>query len=247
METGFNVTSPLTSLVSSIKQQLKITVSDEDIFLMKLVNDGIGSLDALSIMVLKNCDLTVENGMAKLPNGFNKLLSVCTCSELSSIDSDGNPVTTYNWGQLYYVDRPFLTRLGVNVNDANLSWVDEGTYQIQGNYIVLSNIAAGQDEDGNIIPVTKIRLACLCLNVDTNGMFYSYDRYERALTAYGCWKYTLQNFDRYNQYIIQEYKSEWTAQKAYIKSIEQQNQFNNTKRQMAAAMNAWISAKVWHT
>ena len=85
------------------------------------------------------------------------------------------------------------------------------------------------------------------LNVDSDGSMIGYDDYERGVVAYIVWLYMLQNFEQYNQYVIETWEGVWKAQKRWIKGSEQQRHFNNTKRQIASTMNAWIVSKTWAT
>ena len=233
MENGIFAESSLMNFVNIAKGYLKITTTDEDISLERSANEAIQHLDILSILVKKQCTLTVSDHKAKLPAGYAKLIGIRASSG-------------QNYSQLVYVDLPFLNNCGANTIGSNIVSIN-GVYQIQGGYIHITNNPNILDEDNESIPLTEITLAYWGLNVDENGLMIGLESYERAIVAYICYKYTLQNFDQFNQYVIESYQSEWKAQKAYLKSKEQQDQFNNTKRQVAASMNSWISSKVWTT
>ncbi len=68
---------------------------------------------------------------------------------------------------------------------------------------------------------------------------------ERGISAYICWMYGLQNPDKFNTYQIEKYEQIWKAQKTWIQSIDIQNQFMNTRRQIAQIANAWVVDKTW--
>lgn len=235
ISTGVFAEDSLMAFVSVAKSQLKITDQDSDINFDRLANEAVRHLDCLSIMVKKECELKVSNGMAKIPNGYTKLIGIRV----------GNNQCGW-WGQMIYVDVPFLRSFGVETNYPYLCST-QGMYEIQNGVIMIYSNPGGVDREGVPIPITDIRLSYWSFNVDSKGMMIGHDNYERAVAAYICYKYCLQNPEQYNQYIIEEYKQEWIAQKRFVKSVDSQNQFNNTKRQMASVMNAWISSKTWST
>lgn len=67
-----------------------------------------------------------------------------------------------------------------------------------------------------------------------------YDYYERALTAYLCYKYARQNFKEYGQYIIEDYKREWIKQKQYIKGLDNQSFAQDNMWQLKRIFGAWM-------
>lgn len=221
-------------IVSSAKMQLKIEVSDDDIWFEKLVNEGVRHLDCLSLFVKKIAQLDVQDNIAKLPPGFFRLIGLRT----------GTPG---NCGLATYVELDFIVQCGCSPQ----TWVQPAVnlFEIQNGYIYFHPNPTTVDPVTNeIVPPVPIESAVIAyfgMNVDDTGLYQVYDHYERALTAYVCWRYCQQNFEKYPAAIRAEYNAEWITQKKWIKSIEQQNNFRYTRKQIAEWVNAIIVDKVW--
>lgn len=237
MNTGIFATIPLTQCVASAKMQLRIgDTTDDDLWMEKLANEATRHLDCLSIFTKRQCSLDVHDGKSKLPNGFYRLLGLRL----------GNG---FDCGQMFYVDMPFLNScgcvdvgLGVNFRNA------VGAFQIQNGYIIYSTNMTFTDPITHVVTaVTSVDLAFIGLNVDSDGLMVVRDDMERGVTAYICWMYCLQNADKYNSYQIEKWEQIWKAQKMWIQSVDLQNQFMNTRRQIAQISNAWVVDKTFFT
>lgn len=231
IQEGYYNTITTNQIISSIKMQMKIETSDEDINLERIVNEGVRHLDSLSIFVKSFCCLTVTNSRAKLPHGYHSLIGL-RFKQADSYDAYGNLIPGFGYIGITYVDKAFLSTASLANNDVQ-SFTN---YQINGGCIHFNNEVADD---------STIQLAYWGLNVDEDGLFVVYEDYERALVAYGCWKYCLQNHNSYPMNITQTYMNEWKAQKKWIKSNDVRDHFRNNKRDMAATMNAVINAKTW--
>src|ERR1035438_5296520 len=113
----------ISQIVSSCKQRLRIESSDDDIFLERYANEGSRHFDSLSTFIKRECELEIEDGKARLPNGFYQMLSLSPCEDN---------------GDYTYVDTPFLRNHGFPVHK---NFIDgSGIFQIQDGYIYFSLI-----------------------------------------------------------------------------------------------------------
>src|ERR1035437_892624 len=101
IDQGSVATISLMQCVTSAKLQLKIEVSDDDIFLERLANEAVRHLDALSTFRKHTVLLEVEENRVKLPPGYQSLIGI-------------RMGTGQNTGTAIYVDMPFLTSIGVS-------------------------------------------------------------------------------------------------------------------------------------
>jgi hypothetical protein len=217
---GFFSTTSLDQFVSGAKLQLKIESSDSDIWFIKLANEAIRHLDCYDIFVKKTCSISVINRKAKLPSGFQRLIGL-------------RFGTTNVCSDLVYVDLPFINDCGCSVISLNVIPLN-GIFQLQDGFIFFH---------GDTSSLTDVTIAYFGLNVDDTGLMKAYEDYERAVIGYICWKYALQNFDKYPANVKEDYHREWQAQKKWVKSTSAQNEARRTKAQLTQIMNSIISDK----
>lgn len=239
---GYYATLPLTQCIASAKMQLRIEVSDDDVWFEKLANEAARHMDSLTVFVKRQCQLAIVDGKAKLPNGFYRMLG---------LRLGGG----FNGASLFYVDTPFLSNCGINNGDNTLFGTSlingsvqngSGTFQIQNGYIYFATgISMIDPVTKQVTYATSVDCAFIGLNVDDNGLMIVREDMERGIVAYICYMYMLQNPDKYPAGIWQEHKATWQAQKEWIKSIDVQNDFRQTRRQIAAIANAWVVDKNW--
>lgn len=238
-------------IISSAKMRLRIESGDDDIFIERYANEGARHFDSLNTFIKKDCELEIINGKAKLPNGFYQMLSV----------------SPYNSGNFLYVDIPFLRNCGAVIANNFIS--SHGLFQIQDGYIYFSvernfsqnhgtsvlgtsgepypPLNVSNVQNGPPFETHKIRISYISMNVDKNGMMVVYSDMERGLVAYCVWMYMLDSpAGKYTAQQIQSNEQIWTNQKSWYKSTQFQNNFRNTKRQVASVVNGWITKKDWY-
>lgn len=231
---GTFATVGIDQIVSSVKMTLNIETTDSDNYFDKLINEAVRHLDCLSIF--KKCVqiLSVTNNMAALPQGFFRMIAL-------RIGTDAN------CSDAIYVDVDFINTCGCSTGVINVN-SNQGVYEIQGGYIIFHPNPVTVLPDGETIPsevITSCTIAYFGMNMDEDCMMKVYEYYERALTAYVCWKYTQSNFSEYPQYVQAMYMQEWIAQKKWVKSIDFQNNFRNTRLQVQEIVNAVLVNKNW--
>lgn len=208
-------------VIARAKAQLRImNTSEFDDFLEMLIFEGLGSLDNLLQLVKKQCDIEVCSQVAKFPDDFVKLLAVRM--------SDGQ-----DNGTVVYTDTNFLKNCYVDFSgNKNVFSLNEG-FQIVKNFLHFNS-------DTNI---SKITIAYLGVNTDEYGRAMIYSKYERALMAYACYMYALAYAEKFNQYIIEEYKNTWKNQRSKIIGENAMFDFQNDKREICNLMTALLIAR----
>ena len=244
---GAYSTISMEQVISSVKMNLRIESGDDDLYIFRFANEGARHFDSLDTFIKRNCTLDINDGKAKLPNGFHQLLAM-------------RPHGTFQDSNLIYVDQPWLTGQGINSNGY---FNGAGAFQINDGYIyfTLGTMADNHgvnatgdypiDIFGNpvmdttpLILASSIEIAFIGMNVDDNGFIRVYSDMERGLIAYISYKYVITSTPgKFSPMQIADAKQEWIAQKHWYKSKVVQDKFRNTKRQVASLANAYIANK----
>lgn len=213
-------TIPVTEVAIRTKAQLRIFDSAQDDFLQMLIYEGLRHVDALPMLIKKNCKICVSDGKAKLPCDFYKLLAIRGVS--LGVVGNQNLYT-----DRVYVDRNFLRDEGVECGDEVQDY--SSAFQINGGYIYLGY--GGEETE-------EIHLAYLGLNEDADGNLLIYEDYERALTNYACYMFMMAFNENYNQYLIDRHNRTWVAQKNWLRGEAARLDFEKTKYQIRLTFNA---------
>jgi len=204
---------------------LRITNTNEhDNFLAILGYEALDSLNALSQLIKKQCDITFTNNISELPKDFIKLLAlkINSCHNNDTNDPINNQLFN-NCGLALYIDTKFLNLCGCDVGSwglNNLTPYNQG-FQINGRFLHFNF-------SSELTEIQTATLAYFGLNIDKDGNSLLYRRYERAIAAYMCYKFTMAWSEMFNQYLINEYKQEWVNQKSKLvgQDVAQDNQQN---------------------
>jgi len=206
------------------KAKLRIGDSSQDDFLTLLFFEALSSLNAYSQLKKENCPLTFQGSTAKLPDNYVRYLALRLDT---ASDTTNDPIQNqiFNGCQYYlYADLNYLNNCGCDTTGA-LDW-NRGGFQISNGFIHLNSE----------VEVISATLAYMGLNVDANGKRVIFERYERGVSAYLCWKYALTWFEQFNQYVIDSYQQEWMAQRGKLIGIDNAQSFQQEKRQI---QNIW--------
>ncbi len=245
----------MSQVIASCKMRLRLESSDDDIFIERYANEGARHFDSLSTFIKRECEIEVVNGKGRLPNGFYQLLSCSPC--------DGS--------NFIYVDQPFLR--GCGISGASSACDGQGIFQIQDGWIyftanqnfskdhgitVLGSPPISGDpncntnngssvQNGPVFHTFKLHISFIGMNVDDDGMMVVYADMERGLVAYCVWMYMLDSpAGKYTAQQIQANEMIWNNQATWYRSKEFQNNFRNTRRQVASIANAWVVQKQWY-
>lgn len=225
---GIYNTIGIEQIIARAKAQLRLTnTSEYDDYFTMMSYEALGSLNALSQLTKKSCPLHFTDSVAELPKDFVRYLAVRIDV---APDTDADPISAQLNGcqSFLYADTNFLCDC-----DCDCTGVSQGGFQIQNGYIHLNSE----------IDVLSAHLAYLGLNVDENGKSVILEKYERALASYCCWKFTMSWNEQFNQYIIDEYKQEWMAQRGKIIGQDAAQSFQNAKREIQDIWKAMLVSK----
>ena len=210
-------------VLASAKMQLRLTNTTEfDDFLEILINEALRSLNCLSLLEKRQCDLDIIDLKSELPVGFQRLLGL-RFLKTNSVSGDD---ICFN---LLYVDKKFLNDCKCNTSGRNLVNFTE-TFQIQQGFIFYNSD----------IGATEVTLAFLGFNVDEFGRIEIFERYERALRAYACYKFTLSYPEDFKESTTQRYQNEWRAQKQWIRGDDMQNDFMKNRWEITKLFNTML-------
>lgn len=218
-------------VIARIKMQLRIGDSSFDDYFSVMVYESLNSLNALSQFIKKQCQLTFEGSTAKLPEDYVRYLALKL--DVAN-DTTNDPIANQilNGCQMFlYADLNFLTKCGCDTNGA-LNW-NRGGFQINQGFIHLNSS----------VEVLEATLAYMGKNVDKDGRSVIEERYERAVSSYCCYMFTLAWAEKYSQYVIEEYKRTWQAQRAKMIGIDSAQSFQNDKRAIQNMWNAFFVSK----
>jgi hypothetical protein len=81
------------------------------------------------------------------------------------------------------------------------------------------------------------------LNTDADGNTLVYQRYERALAAYMCYKFLLSWVETTNQYVIDKYNQEWVNQRSKIIGQDVASDFQNNKFEINKYFNSLLVSR----
>lgn len=231
-------TVSIEDVITNIKLDcsLENTTQFDSYFEIK-IKEGLGHLKVLSQTVKKQCKITFNDGTGSLPKDLVRFLALrAICHPITAAELANNPTLAYtnnffNGGIILYADTTFLSSCGCNIN----GWNDyRNNVQINNGFIHFNN---------HLTPDYGI-MAYMGLNVDENGNALILERYERALTAYGSWRYKKKFFKQFNQYIIESDRAEWIAQASRIKGEDAATDFQNNKNDIQIAVSALLTSPI---
>ena len=223
-------------VISRAKIQLRLVTSEFDEYLRIMLFEALNSLNAISQGEKKQCKLTFTDNTAELPKDLIKFIAL-RIGNASSNDPANDPIARQIFSQCQfavYVDTPFLTTCGCDFGlfgNNTLSYTNG--FQINNGFIRFNF-------DASIVEIQDATIAYMGLNVDDDGNSTIYERYERAVANYMCFMFTLSYSEKYNQYIIENYKQQWTYQAARIKGQDVARDFQNDKYEIGRMVRALI-------
>lgn len=199
------------------------STTEQDDYLDVLILEGLRQLNTYYNLTKFTTCVEIEDSKAKLPYGVSQVLGVRFVNEGGSC------------APLWYADMKFLKTCQCSDIENVCSFV--GTYMINGSYIHFnSDISSG-----------KCEIAYMGLNVNDDGDLIIYEDYERALSAYACWKFMQTYHKDYPFNLTFEYKKEWVAQKTYLRGSAQAEDFQRNKREIQNIFNSLTISKLINT
>jgi hypothetical protein len=216
-------------VIARCKVGLRIQDTSEwDSFLEILIREGLGSLNCINQLQKKQCTMTLEDGKIKLPKDLVRFLALRPKSWLPSTEE--NPITSNfpgNCGRFIYADTTFLDSCGCD----NLGFRNFNSgFQINNGFIHFNSE----------VDIDEATIAYLGMWLDADGKPAIFERFERALTAYACWKFTRSWPEKYNQYIMSSYQTEWVNQREKLKGMAVKDEFEQNRVFITGMMRSLI-------
>lgn len=220
-------------ILSRTKADLRLMdTTEHDGYLEILVREALGSMNAISQLQKKQCTLTVEDAKIKLPKDLVRFLALRPKSWLPSTDT--NPITSNfpgNCGRFIYADTTFLDSCGCdNFGFRNFN----SGFQINNGFIHFNSE----------VDIDEATIAYLGMWLDKEGKPAIFERFERALSAYACWKFTRSWTEKYNQYVQESYRMEWVNQREFLKGLAVKDEFEQNKVYITGMMRSLIVSSV---
>jgi len=216
-------------VIARTKMQLRlVNTSEWDDFFEVVIEEGLRALRPLSMYKKQQCTINVVNRQAKLPKGFYQLLGIRY--NIPAVTGESSSVCA----TALYVDKKFLSDCNCDTSVFSGAIYDYYSgFQIVNGYIHWNT----DIED------TEMTLAYFGFNLNENGRLVIYEDYERALSAYACYKYTQSWSDKYPQSLRMEYNAEWVAQRANLRGEDVAFHFKCDKLEVSRAVIALATSQ----
>lgn len=220
-------------VIARVKQDLRIgDTTEHDTGMEVLIREGLGSLNCISQLEKKQCTLKAYDNRMQLPPDLIKFIALRPKTFI--VDEDADPDQRTNLlacSRFIYADTDFLRGCGCDI---------EGVRNFQYGFQINKGFIHFNSDFG----VDEADIAYMGLWLDSEGKRVIFERFERALTAYACWKFTRTWAERYNQYIIDSYQREWVLQRDKLRGMDVKTDFDQNKAEISAIMRAWIVSPI---
>lgn len=215
-------------VIHRIKQDFRLTdTSEHDSQFEILIREGLGSIGAINQLQKKQCPIVVEDCNVKLPSDLVKFIALGA----SWTTTNTNGVESTHCGRFQYADLDFLNSCGCSTN----GFTDyRQSIQINKGYIHFNSDSV----------ITNGIIAYMGMWQDENGKNVIFERFERALTAYACWKFTRSWQEKYNQYTQESYRAEWVAQREKMRGMAVADDFDLNKREISQLMRGFLVSPI---
>ena len=235
--TPINKTIRVEDIISRAKIQLRISnTTEHDNYMEIMAYEALNSLNALSQLVKKQCTLIFNDNRSTLPKDLVKFLAL-RINNVQNNQTGNDPIATQIFSQFQvavYADTDFLRTQGFNTGiwGNNLFPFSNG-FQINNGNIIFNFPV-------DVAEIIDAEIAYLGLNTDEDGKDIVYERYERAVASYICYMFSLSWAEKFNQYVINEYKTQWIFQRDKIKGQDIARDFQADKIQIGNTMRALL-------
>lgn len=213
-------------VIAQAKMDLSLeNTSDHDAFLEIKADECMRQINDLSLFDIHTVELDLEDGSAKVPCGFIRLMGAWYRN------SDGN------CRAVPYVDRDVNNYCG-----CTYPVFGEGTsISLNGPYLNFNDNEADNWE--------SVSIAYWGMRMNKDNMPVMYERHVRAVVAYLKAKLSdrlarrqdVQWMRREMKDDHQRYNAEYVSQKLWLRGKAQEEQFQQDRRSISRTLNAWIT------
>lgn len=216
--------------ISRAKMELRISdTTEHDGMLEILVREGLGSLNCINQLTKQQCNLTADGCTMELPKGLVRFIALRSKAWKASDPADKTPRPICD--RFIYADTDFLNSCGCSGNGFS-------------DFRIGMQINKGFIHFNEDLGITEATIAYLGMWMDKDNKPVIFERFERALSAYACWKFTRSWDDKYTQYRIESYQREWINQKDFLRGKAVSDEFNQQKREISELMRALIVSPI---
>lgn len=201
-------------ILAMAKQRLRLTNADNDAFLLGLCSEGARNLSTNETLIIKDCQVTVENNKFYLPKD---------CKQLIAFRAQNSCIP----GVL--VNVPFFNSCGCNGQSFNslINVID-----INGRWAHLINTV----QDGTILEI-----AYTAVDMDENGMVKINEEAEKAIVMYVAKEYATTYIENYSPMQIQSWNSQYQAQANKVRGLAARRKFNEAKEQIKTKIHQVVN------
>ncbi len=218
-------------VISRIKFDLRLTdTTEHDTHFEILLREGLGSMNCISQLQKKQCDLPVEDNKVKLEGDLVRFIAARPKTWTVSEDQEENPLRC---ATLIYADTAFLNQCGCDCNGVT-NYRGMNGFQINKGYIHFNSDTS----------ITSLTVAYQGMWLDENGKRAIFERFERALNAYACWKFTRSWPEKYSFNTQESYRMEWANQREKMKGMDVKTEFEENRVYIAGMMRSLITSPI---
>lgn len=205
------------SILSNVKQMLRLSSADHDIWLNSLINQCLRDLSTVETLVVRNTTVTVTDNRFYFPKDLKKLLA------FRSQDSCINGI---------FIDIPFFTQCGCSASQFTGLFPLFNIITVNGRWANLLN----QVPDGSVIEIAYQRV-----NVDDDGMVVANEEAYTAASMYAAGWFA----NSYPEMYTPEQRRNWFTKYEYqanrCRGLAAARQWEQTKNQIGSKINQMIN------
>lgn len=203
------------NILANVKQMLRLSNADHDIWLNSLINEGLRNLSTQETLVIKDCQVTVTDNKFHLPDDLKKLLA------FRSHNSCINGI---------FIDIPFFKQCGCTTTSFFLPLLNIIT--INGRWAHLLNTVA----DGEIMEIAYQKV-----DTDSDGMVVANEEAYVAASMYAAGWFATTYQEMYTREQRALWFGKYEAQANRVRGLAAVRKWNATKNQIGAKINQMVN------
>ena len=217
-------------------------MTENDLYLLKLLEEGARSLNASSAFTVQCVTREIDCNSAALPDNYDSLIGFsfntasgeCSgCCGHATTQPDPSEtqivICTCRGFYGYYSQNNIILQHG--------SWGWYGNYfAINGNFLTFPST----------ITATEVTIYYRGFNTDDNGFMILDEELERGLSAYAAYQFATDYPESYTPEQRQRWLAEWTAQKSFVNGKKAIRDFKLQKDNVSLLANAVLSNKRYY-
>jgi len=201
-------------ILTSVKQHLRLSNStDNDIFLLSLIDRASRSINSTETNIVKSSTLEVDNNNFGLPGDAKKLIA---------FRINGNCISGI------FIDIPFFASCNCKASGFPSIY---SAIKVNGRTAHFLTTVPNE---------TEFEVAYTTVNRDGKGRMITSEEQAEACINYTCWQAGLTFIERYTPEQRAEWKKRWLLQAGMVRSAAANRTFGYQKEQIESTMNAII-------